>query len=829
VFLSLILLLIVSLICTIIEASRISAAKVTASRALATALDSALAGYYGPLWNDYHVFGLYTGSSDMDTNNSLISQTVKNYMEYTLNPTVEWAKSGVNLPVDLYDLDIEEVYLQNLTRLMDYEGELFINQAVEYMKYAQIGDGLKLFLDKLSILKEPAKVSALMEEKQKVEEELLEIDEEILNLMMLYDGIVTSKKGVEPDKNGRPKTKEIFIKKICFVDITMQTVAINNDVLFLAQKDKFINPLSAYFTHIKNSFSQIYNAQMSINEIYEKIEALEEQASLYGEYLRTLLIKEEKSDEDLEAIKMLSSSINECESKINNLKEEIRQLNDLIKAKTKYISNLDNSFNSLLLDLLPLHDEAMQSINKILDKSFFAQSLLNKYETLLESSKDGFSEGIYDGLKEELNQLKKYTTTDNNGYDFEGMKRILEANKSVLSDTLSALKTAKEALDLEDYTLAQKYYYTAEECLLSYQIQGLALDYSTLVYDKDNKREVLDKVNDIIARGISNLILDPDEISESKLVSTYTLPTVIHGLTDDNNDYTHEIRTFFSNAKKGFKNITSALFDNFREESDIKRLLTDDLNGLVQILLFEEYLDEHFSSYQPRASKSDVSKATAIEYELEYLIVGKYSDAANLNAIIARILFIRMIFDFVTILADKNARNEAKLVASAMVGFTGLPILLGITQMLVMFIWSFAEALLDTCALIMDKEVPIIKKKPTMTFSEIFMLTRDYLRAKASALSETQEVSLSYGNYLKIFLLMTSKEKLAYRAMDLIQENIKLRYDDREFSMANCLYGFKLKAVFEIEKKFTGFKFLQGYYDLSLPVFKFSAIAADAY
>ena len=61
VFLTLILLLILSLIMTILEGARISVAQVFAERALITSMDSLLAEYYRPLFDEYHIFALDLG------------------------------------------------------------------------------------------------------------------------------------------------------------------------------------------------------------------------------------------------------------------------------------------------------------------------------------------------------------------------------------------------------------------------------------------------------------------------------------------------------------------------------------------------------------------------------------------------------------------------------------------------------------------------------------------------------------------------------------------------------------------------------------------------
>lgn len=822
--------LVLALLCTIIESSRINTAKVNAQRSFTTAQDSTLAGFYTPLWNEYHIFGLNTGSEDYKTNSTMLTQTVKDYMEYTLNPDKDKAGVSDKKSVDIYDVCIDKVSLQNQTKLMDYEGRLYINQAVEYMKYAEIGTGLELLLDKLSLLEQPGKVSYIMEEKQKVEEELVEIDREILKLMKLYDGLMAGKKGIELNKDGTLKTTQAFIKKICYSDITMDSVGINNESIFQAQCDKYINPSTMSFASIRNSFIQIENVQKHIEEIHVNIAALEELISECETELSRLNSKDEKTDEDKNVIKNLNLCIKAYSKSIKELKDQVALQDELIKLEKVNINNISVSLNQLINELIPLQDDAIVSINKIINKTKSAAPLLAEYESLLKGSKDGLSQEIYEGLEVELNQLKKYTSTDNSGYDFLGMLKILEANKLILIDTRLALKSGQDALKSEDYTAAAGLYTTAEDYLMSYQIQGLKLDYSTLVYDKNNQKEALDKVNDAIASGLSSLVIDPKNISEAVLINTDTLPSFVHALTADNTDYSDAIGSFFTNAKTGDKNSASVdLFNEFQDGTNIKDLLTEGFNSLAEMILFREYLDEHFRLYQPKDIQSEAHKPSSIEYEQEYLIVGKFSDAANLNAVISRIFLVRMIFDFISVLSDSSVRNEAKLIAAALVGFTGLPILVFLTQMLILLIWSFAEALLDTTALMMGKEVPIIKKKVAMTFPEIFMLTREQLSRKATSLPDTKELSLDYGNYLKIFLLMTGKEKLAFRSMDLIQENLKLRYMNDDFKVMNCLYGFEISAQFKIKRKFTSFGFLQKYYDSKKDSYQFSTLAADSY
>ena len=266
VFLSLVLLIILSLLCTIIEGARVNTAKVYAERALTTAMDSTLAEYYGPLWEEYHIFGLYAREDDSELLEDQMSDLLEEYMTYTFTPNIDLEDMDKNTRMELFNISLSSLELENPTMLMDYQGELLIHEAVEYMKYREIGKGLELLLDKMSLLETPKKVSMIYEEKQKVEEELVEIDISILELMELLDGVKTGKRGIETDKNGTLKVSDYFIKKICFGQVTKEAVGINQNNIFLALKNKYVNP-KLNFSIIKSNYTELEQVLKRLTQI----------------------------------------------------------------------------------------------------------------------------------------------------------------------------------------------------------------------------------------------------------------------------------------------------------------------------------------------------------------------------------------------------------------------------------------------------------------------------------------------------------------------------------------------------------------------------------
>jgi hypothetical protein len=829
VFLSLILILILSLLCTIIEGARVSTAKVYAERALTTAMDSVLAEYYGPLWEEYHIFG-YNAGNDGETQQDLrIATALSDYMSYTFSPDKDLEGIFHEGGAELYDISVQDLRIKDKTDLLDYEGQLLINQAVEYMKYKEIGNGIESLLDKLSLLETPNKVSYIMEKKQEVEEELVEIDKGILELMELYDGLETSNKGIELAKDGSIKTTGTFIKKLCFDEATMDTVGINNEILFEAQKDRYVNP-NTYFQKIDSYFNNLIQISKQLENLLSEKEALNFQLADEQEALEALNSMSEKSEEDEQQIKEIKQNIKNINSSIEELEDRIKEQSEQKASLVSSITAESDTISQLIMEIKPLINTALSSLDKIIVRTEVAGPLLEQYEDFLISQKEGLSEEGYQGLEEGLNELKQYAAADENGYNFTGMKAILENNLIVLAAAQDKIKKAKEELVNESYLSAKASFETAGSTLKDYRISGLTLDYSTLTYDKSNQKTPLNEMTNLLQSGLTGLVLDPDSLSDAELSVSELFPSEIAAMAKEDTDFLKKLTAFFNGIIIGGENSgIGSLFEGFGNGTQLADLVEEGVNSLAEKLLFQEYLKEHFGKYQPAATVNAAQKPSVLSYEQEYLLVGKTSDRENIASIITRIIFLRMIFDFVSVLGDKTIRTEARLVAASLVGFTGLPVLVSITQALILLIWSFAEALLDTTALMMGKEVPIIKKHVAMTFPELFLLSREYLKQKASSMADTQKPAFSYRDYLGIFLLLKSREELTYRSMDLIQENLRLRYDTDTFRIKNCLYGYEAEAVFAIEEKFTGFAFLHKYINFDKGGFEFTIKAGYSY
>ncbi|MDD3174110.1 MAG: DUF5702 domain-containing protein, partial [Herbinix sp.] len=766
-----ILLLILSLLFTIVEGARVSTAKVYAERALSTAMDSVLAEYYGPLWEEYHIFGFYTGEGSEGESKGKMAAKLADYMSYTFEPNKDLNIFDNSENYELFDIALNCVTIENETMLMDYQGQLLINEAVEFMKYTEIGSGAKQLLSKLSLLETPQKVSYVYEEKQKVEEELVEIDKGILELMELLDGLQTSKKGIEVNSKGKLKTAEFFVKKICFHEVTKETVGINQENVFLALKSSYINP-TKYFDTIRTNFH-------SLEKVLYNLEALRIDKAATETYLSEEQMKlselnsiEKKTKKEKQQIKSIKNNIKDLIAEIKAIEDDIQKQEKVELALVATINLAKKSLSQLIAGIKPVINEAVSVLDNIILKTETAAPLLNKYEEVLNSERELIDEEIFTGLEENLKEIKRYIAVDSTGYDFAGMKAILENNLMILRQVESILSQGDYELTQGWYQNSNASFENAKVEMNQYQIDGLSLDYSTLAIDKLGQENPLDEVTNLLQTGISSMVIDPGNISDGELTPDL-LPSDIAAMSQVDIDFFSKLTSFFKSAAIGESGLgMGSLFESFGSGTQILSKAGDGANKVTEHFLYQEYLKEHFMMFSAEEEDTAVSKPSALAYEQEYLLVGELTDQENLSSVISRMVFLRTVLDFVSILGDSAKLNEAKAVATALVGFTGLPILVGITQVLILLSWSLAEALCDVSALMMGKEVPILKKKIVLEFPEIFMINRSFLQSKATAVESTKELSFSYQDYLRVFLLMKSKEDLAYRSMDLMQQNI---------------------------------------------------------
>ncbi len=805
VFLSLVLLLVIAVIMTTIESARVSVGKVYANRALALAMDSILAEYYSPLFQEYHVFGLegrYGGESlQLDS----IETKIQNSMEYTFEPNKDLYYMDTYIPVEnvnILDIKTTNLEIDNINTLLDYNGDLFTSQAISYIKYKELGNVSEKFLNKLSLIEETEQAQTVLNEKFKAEESIYKIDKDITGLMKLIDGITISEKGLEAGKNGI-KIQDNFVKKLFILPVNSVNAGIYNPIVFHPLQNHYTNPISI------------------INEIISDLDTLSDNLKLIDEaritYKYLSLIDQSVFTDEEELLQHQQELQNAYEALQNYIQIE----QSLLKAASEKTGRLEKLMNGTLKAI----EKAIPVTEDLIMKQAEITGEINTYEMVLESSKDQLSEDFYKSLLEDFQVMERYKSNPEKkgleGYNFEGMKNTLITNQSVIGNAKGFL--VSNISPTEEELLQTKYsFQNMKTAVMQYKYDYLVFDYTDLK-EPEESEGFFKSIRDLVENGIMELVVEDMEGLSVKEIDNTDLPSTILKVEEskDPDDISKKYSNI--NLESGTDSITGTY------DSLDKAMGAEDIaEGIGELLLFQEYLFEHFQHYDEKELKEAL---TSLDYELEYIIMGKKKDIDNLKAIITRILLIRTIMNVISLMSDTKRNGDARLLAAAFVGFTGLSALVTIVKTSILFIWSFVESLVDVAALLGGKEIPLLKSKNDILVElhEIILTNKTFIKSKTESIKESNSfLALNYKDYLRIFLFVESQRNKSFRAMDLIQENLQIRYEDT-FLMQHCLYGFRINGEFKMEEKFIALPFVRDLIDAGESSYSFKITKEYSY
>lgn len=208
--------------------------------------------------------------------------------------------------------------------------------------------------------------------------------------------------------------------------------------------------------------------------------------------------------------------------------------------------------------------------------------------------------------------------------------------------------------------------------------------------------------------------------------------------------------------------------------------------GILERLIIGEYGIRFFRSFEKESSQDG-------QYELEYLIQGDKKDRDNLSGTVTRLLAVREGLNLVHILSDSGKRQEARTLAAAIAGGTGILPLVSILTFFIMCIWALGESLVDVRRLLNGERVPLIKEAGDWSLSLEGLLEMGRTRTLAGTGDGAEEKGLDYNGYLRLLLFAGYGHDTAYRMMDMMQLNI--RKEQPDFRLERCAWKVDMKLL----------------------------------
>ena len=770
VFLSLILVLLFSFILSTLEAARICGARAYASMITELAGESFLASYYYPLFQNYRLFGVNEGDEDGFFVEDAMKEEIKEDMTFGM----EELKGGL-----LHFQDTEVEVLEYETMLSNGEKE-FLSQ----VRQQTVLDGLSLTLQELfseEMFEEAGTVGEVYREQEEALEVTATVTKELLKLMERVDGIRMKDSGIAFDRYGKLQANSSFIKQLALLEQAEMKASFGNAEVFRVLSDKFYRADRAA-GRVLQHLEEIAKLDKKIQECKQRIVSYQRSLMVLGEQLAAETERVSKQESpDNSRIQELQRTMESVRISLEQEQKTLKEYEELRKSELLQAEGEYNTLNSRLRAVQPLLSESLTIVGRLEKKQKTASVVVGSYELFLNGVQEKLSEDVYQVFLKELEKMKFYAGLDERGFSVTTMRQSLSGNQSLLQE-----------LALEGFS-EERLGEIAEEMtkiisrMNEYTVEGLWFPYGDIVVAEETWENVLGALGTLLTTGILSLVGVPKEEQSDSSLTGKDLPSdglAQEGVLGELMESIDTVREIFQNGGMG-------------------AVLEAAGNAFLDGTALELYSMKYFHNFVEQ------SPYTKLKYEREYIIFGAEKDKTNLLTMVLYLVAIRTLFCMVMLLKQPDKMTQLDMLSAGVVGFTGIPVLGAVVKYIVVLLWSVEEALVEVSALLLGKRVAVVGTG-TVAFGELFRINKKVIAQKAQNLPESP--GASYQDYLALLSLTKGTRKKAYRALDLIQENIRYRYND-SFRIRNLV----------TEIKFSTNMKLKAWYDAGI----FSGLAYD--
>lgn len=202
-----------------------------------------------------------------------------------------------------------------------------------------------------------------------------------------------------------------------------------------------------------------------------------------------------------------------------------------------------------------------------------------------------------------------------------------------------------------------------------------------------------------------------------------------------------------------------------------------ELSGMDQAterFLFQEYLLRYMGRYGTEYEED------ALRYQIEYLIAGKESDVENLRSVANRLCVLREAANAMYLMSSDAKRAQIKVVATAVCALLFLPELIPLLEGTILLAWAYAESVYDVKTLLAGGRIPLWKDDDSWHYG-----LSAALRGSLQDAGEDGE-GLSYADYLRIFMMLTDRDVITARAMDMVEADMRKTANNGAFRLDGC-------------------------------------------
>ena len=813
---------------TCLEAARLHVVHDIMYQSLSSGMDSIFADYYLPLYEEYGIFARYLEESDREDGRVRVESELKECMQYQINP--KYGLEGMDIEGhNLAQAHIEQMDVTDLEFLTDLGNNSLYTQAIECAKYVGAKELLQTVLAQIKGIKDEKKTVKIYEIQSKTQEQLVKIDEIVIQLMELLDGLQFKKGQLQLDKKGEPKVSHKFGKQLIEFPISQTSAEINRDEILQAlmpyyrDRNSYGNCIIELLDQMQETVTTMETRRKERLEVAHAMAGLEEQQNAIareisriesenvnnGQQIDQIIFSgEERSQIYLNVLDSLQNQMSELSEKLRECSDRIKEIDSIIDQCEERLREEKSLINTKLV-------EASMECNEILNCMEQASSILgdgillkqdgknsiDEYETYLRQNGTELEEVTKAYFDEELISMKQYVEDSgtHKNYRFKEMLSTIEQDIPLLIGAAGIFGNIHMNEDYSNLQYIRNQVVEAAELLKKYSIKDLQFDYSSFSFQVQ-EASILDIIKSYGDSKLCSLILAPDS-----LISDQKLHHIMEYQSTGSNEKSqtqYKLSEFIDDpSKMSEKNDFLSMGVSSFGGDTVWELLSEQI---IYPLLFGSYIETYFKGYLPTDSKVETTRyPSVLSYEKEFICFGNLSDKRNLEEIVERVFLIRFLLQIISVCCDKNCRIKAEETAILALGFTGLPMLVTAMKILILFAWAFEEAIVDAAIIFRGGQLDWLQKKRHFSYQELLSFNQSIISKKVEGYKTETKLRCNYDTYLFFFLLLESKEKKEERILNIIEYNLNYRYDT-SFQIRNCMTSMRSTVTYSCPGLFRG-------------------------
>lgn len=413
----------------------------------------------------------------------------------------------------------------------------------------------------------------------------------------------------------------------------------------------------------------------------------------------------------------------------------------------------------------------------------YNREILNRYELFFIDSSYGTANGGVGMVESRLSDYMSYNMNPEKDMPMPVQKTLLKLQNPYLETEEAACASDDNCMVWKAQAVQYMKAVHGGDIIARVQehmdtVQGNGLTDRDVADEVSRQKEAFEETliqNDIIEFGaesddgysytkVSGLF---DRLVGGGLMMLVLPDSGVSGAVTDNGPY------FSSRMKNGKINKGTGLHEG-----------VDRPDGVVDELIYGEYLMKMCGCYTQPRDKG------LLNYQIEYILYGKNSDAANLRSSVERLFALRAAANMVSICGDSVKKAEVEVVATIICTLLFVPELAETLTMIILGIWALAEAAADVHRLLDGGKVPLLKSGGEWS-TGLAGLFGGNLFGGGKGTS-----GLSYQDYMRVFLGIMDKNEKAARSLDIVEMDIRQTAGNAGFRIDRCIDYMKVRFGF---------------------------------